>query len=157
MGEHISSSPQQLSSCGLHFFTKVIRNFIQRAAVGIKMPRLWAYICIVPAEVRHAQQLKHFKGHVRFDASTLHVVLWVPRPFKGLATKGVTALPSKGVPVSHCKTQVLFHSFAHDNLIRIIVVEGHWIIAVWSLKGYFFNALKKLCHASAFNAGYVIL
>ena len=111
----------------------------------------------MPAEVWDIQQLKHFKGHVRLYTSALHIVLWVPRPLKGLATEGVTTLPGEGVPVSHCKTQVLFHSFTHKNLIGIIVVEGHWVIAVWPLKRCLINALKKLCHTRAFNAGYVIL
>tara|TARA_R110002073_G_scaffold50442_1_gene133367 strand:- start:1632 stop:1853 length:222 start_codon:yes stop_codon:yes gene_type:complete len=62
---------------------------------------------------------------------------------------------TEGMPVTNGKFEVLFHGFASDYSILIVVTEGHGVIGFNALKGYFFDTGKEFSVASDNTHNYV--
>ena len=77
---------------------------------------------------RRAQNIEHFKRDISLQFGQRHCVA-EPRAFKSLATKRVTARPCKGMPVGNGEAQVIFHPFAKQHFVGVVVTKGKFVCA----------------------------
>ncbi len=91
---------------------------------------------------RCAEKREEFKGHIGLQLCSFEAVL-VPGAVKGTAAKRIATLPCKCMPIGDRKAQVVFQTFAKDNLVRIVMTECQRIVAVWSFVTYFLDVAEK--------------
>jgi hypothetical protein len=77
---------------------------------------------------RRTELGEKFKSHIRLGLGGSHGVgHMLPRAHKGVATKGVQAVPAEAVPIAHGKAQVLFHALAKNQSVPVVPFEGQGV------------------------------
>ena len=108
----------------------------------------------MPAEIGLAEDLEHLKGGIGLDPGHVHKVLRMPRANEGLPAERVAAFPGEGMPIGHGKAQVVFHAFAHHDLISVVMSEGERVGAVFTFEFDRGDIAKETGHQSiAFRFG----
>ena len=137
VAEHVGCAPQQLGARGFLFFAHVVGDFVQGRQVFSVAALFGADVGVVPAIVGLAEDFEHLERDIGLHLGATHVVLGVPRAFKGLTAERVATFPRKAVPIGDGKAQVIFHAFAHDNLVGIVVTEAQITVAISAFVGDF--------------------
>ena len=143
--KEVRGAPKQLGLGAFHLGAEVVDDLFEITQALGECIAFGADVGIVPAEERRVQQVEHFKRHIGLEPRHVHR-LAKPRAVKCLAAEGIAAGPRKGMPIGHSKAQVVFHPFAHDHFVRIVVAKGQvrpfWVI------GQGLNIFKEIIHVS---------
>src|SRR5699024_9301621 len=95
--------------------------------------------------IRRVKFGNKFKSGIHFIFCPLHWVgLFLPWKLLCPQTKRILSLFIKSVPISHCKSQMVFKGFSSYLPIFIVPLKGQRIITLSSLIFYFPNLLKKI-------------
>jgi len=134
--------PEQLGAgCGL-LLGEIIDDLVEVFGVLGEILALRTHVGVMEAVVGRAEQREEFEGDVGLELGGLHRVL-EPGTQEGLAAEGVAARPCEGVPIGHRKAQMVFHAFAHDDLVRLVIAEGQRIGAVGAFVFHFLDIAEK--------------
>ena len=152
MAEHIRGAPKQFRPPRLHFSANIIGDLVQTCQIIGKIALIGANIRIVKTKIGLPQKRKHIKSDIGFQTRIFHRILWVPRPLKRRATKGIAAFPGKTVPISNRKAQVIFQPLTQHHFVGIIMSKRHRVRAVRTFIFYGRKPFKKrMCHCNSFT------
>ena len=147
VGKQVGCPPKQFRARRFHFQRKVIDHLFEVAFALGKVCTLWAHVGIVEAVKRNVKNIEHLESNICFHLGEFHCVA-KPGPLECFTTKRVTARPCKGMPVSHRKPQMVFHTFPHDNFIGIVMTESQRVGAVSTLVFDLRDVAEKVGHFS---------
>ena len=98
--------------------------------------------------------LHDFKAGVCLVLGSFHGVgAVVPRELLRSAAELVATLGAQRVPPSHGELQPILHFLAHDDLLGVVVVESHRVLAVFTFKFNLPNLGEILfcCHSFLYD------
>ena len=152
VAEQIGRSPQQTDAAGfllggqhVDHGAQVVDTFTRAAALG-------RYVAVMETVIRSAEFAEKVKRGVGLGTRCRHRVGHVlPRALKGaVVAEGVKAVPGKTVPVTHRKTQLLFHALAQHHAVFVIPAEGQRVVGLRPLKTNGFYAVEiGLAHGNS--------
>ena len=140
VAEHVGGAPEELHARLFLLLEHVVGDDIQATVRLLQGVALGNDVAVVEAVVLHAQLGEELKGSVALLLG-LHNGIRIsgPRALESRTTEHVIALEAEGVPVAHCKAQVLLHGLRFDsggfgylsknNLIGVVPLEGEIIHA----------------------------
>ena len=96
-------------------------------------------------EVRRAEDVEHLERHISLQFRGIHGVT-EPRAIKGATTERVAAFVGKAVPIGDGKAQVVFHPFAHDDFVGVVVTECKFVFSLGAFVFDGLNAFEKIGH-----------
>jgi hypothetical protein len=124
--------------------TETISSSTRLVSSRFLLPR--GDIRIVKAEIPDLHLLHELERRVDARFCTRDVVVrLVPGTEDGHVAEGVRAAKGKRMPPAHRKTQMVFHRFSGDDLVRIVILERKRVFApgAFVLHG---SDLLKICH-----------
>ena len=138
----VCRTPQQLDAALLLFFRQHIHHL--REVIGILFQRrpFRRNVNVVEAVVRYVQFVEKLKRDIGFAFRHFQrFARLLPRAVKGAHAEHISAVPAEGMPVAGRKAQVLFHPFAQDQLIRIVMTESQWVSG---FRAFITNAIELI-------------
>ena len=100
-------------------------------------------VYIVEAVEFDAHFLHDFKAGIHFVFGTFQGGgSFVPGEFLRSAAELVASFGTEGVPPSHREAQPIFHFFAVDDFLGVVVTESHRVFTLFSFK-FDFSYLRK--------------
>src|SRR5258706_7388350 len=128
VGKQTSGAPQQPNAGALLLFLQGFDNEIKVPMAFAQAPAFGSDIAVMEGIKRRAQFFDEFKG----NADTLfrhfkRVGAVFPRANGCARAKHVGQLPSKGMPVSNRKAQMVFHRLSFDQFRGVVMLEGEGV------------------------------
>ena len=152
--KEVRRAPEKLCLRAFHLGGKIIDDLFKIACRCDEILPLGADIGIVKAKERRAKNVEHLERDISLEPRQFHR-LAEPRTIKGLAAKRIATLPREAVPIGDSKAQMVFHPFAHDHFIRVIMTERKLVRCFRPLVGDCRNTFEKVSHVSPFTAAWV--
>ena len=119
----------------LHLLQGIVGNSLHASLVFLNGITLLNEVYIVEAEVLNAQFVHNLEAGIHLVLGTLNgISSLVPLVAAGLTAKGVCAGLSQRMPPGHGELQPVFHLLAHHYTLRLIIVESHHVLTLFSLE-----------------------
>jgi hypothetical protein len=104
-----------------HLFQEDLGHDVEIVDGPLQACALRRRIDVVEGKERHVEQAEEFEGDVSFGLGEVkRVSAMVPGSKECLATKGVTARPAEGMPVTDGKAQVILKPLARNDTVLVI-------------------------------------
>ena len=148
VAEYICGTPKVLDVGTLHLLQGIVGDSFHASFIFLDGIALVNEVNVVEAEVLNAQFLHDLEASVHLVLGALYGILClVPLIGASLATELVGRSLAQRVPPCHGELQPIFHLLAHYDLLGVIIVECHRVLAFSSLEGNLTNLWKILfCH-----------
>ena len=132
VAEQIGRAPEQADTAGFLLGRQHVDHGAHVIYALTRAAALGRYIAVVEAVVGGAEFAEKVKRRIGLGMRRRHGVCHVlPRPLKGaVVAEGVKAVPRKTVPVTHRKTQLLFHALAQHHAVFVIPAEGQRVVGL---------------------------
>ena len=147
--EYVCGTPEQLDVGELlHLLLSVVSDSLHASLILLNGVTLFYEVNIVEAEVLDTQFIHDLEASIHLILSALNsVTCLVPLIRTGLTTELVCRSATQCVPPSHCELQPILHLLSHHDLLRLVVVESHYILTVLSFERNLTGKRKILfCH-----------
>ena len=125
MAEQVGGSPQELEARSLHVALDGRHGFVQvRLRLG-KRPALWRDVAVVEAEERDAQLAQELERGIQPAPGREHRVEAgiEPGSVERAGAEDVRTRPAEGMPQADRDPEVIRHSLAQDQPIRLVDLE----------------------------------
>ncbi|MPN23417.1 hypothetical protein SDC9_170805 [bioreactor metagenome] len=152
VGEAVCRSPQQFHAALLLFLCQHIHHFGEVIFVLFQRRAFRRNIDIMEAVERNVQLVEKFKRDVRFTfCQRQRIPRLLPRTIKRPDTKHISPVPAEGMPVAGSKTQMIFHTFAQHDFVRIVMAKCERVSGLSTFKTNTIELVKISRHNKLHN------
>ena len=139
IAEQIRRTPKELFAGTSHFVFEDLDDFVQIGVGFLERVAFRSNVAIMEAEIRHLQLFQHFKEDGNAFLSVRDAIAAiVPRHVHRRGAKRVRTIGSHTVPEGSAEPQMIFHRFAFDEFVWIIIAERQIVVRIGSFVLNFF-------------------